>query len=158
MDQKKKRAPNFTTSEKERVITLVGKYRSVLENKKTDSISVSAKNEAWIKLTQEFNALAPNNVFRTTESLKKFWDNAKEDLRKRAGEEKRSLYKTGGGPPKYNKKPEDELMLDIVNIKTIIGLTNPYDSDFNIVDETQKKAIDESQLIEPSETDNNVCI
>lgn len=130
METKRKRAPNYSSGEKELLISLVNKYKMVIENKKTDAVMVSEKNEAWFKITQEFNSVSPNNVFRPTDSLKKYWENIKDDVRRRAGQDRTSLYKTGGGPPSPKiKKPEEDVLLGIINKKTIMGLENPFDND-----------------------------
>lgn len=68
MEQKKKRAPNYNTNEKEVLLSLVEKYKKLVENKKTDSVMVSEKNQAWFKITEKFNSVTPNNVFRPTKS------------------------------------------------------------------------------------------
>ncbi|KAK4872617.1 hypothetical protein RN001_014646 [Aquatica leii] len=91
---------------------------------------INDKKLAWFKITQEFNCVSPNNCLRDTDSLRKYYDNLKEDIRKKAGHQRRSLYKTGGGPPSPIKKDDCyDLILDIVNTKTIFGLANPCDND-----------------------------
>lgn len=125
----RKRAPNFTNSEKEALIATVAKYKGTVENKKTDATTSFEKSQAWFEITKEFNARSPDLTFRGTESLKKYWSNIKEDLRKRVGESRRSLYKTGGGPPIQSSKPEDDLIMSIVNKKVILGLSNIFDND-----------------------------
>lgn len=129
-DKKRLRAPNYSSKEKELLLSLATKYKSSIENKKTDAVSMQDKKLAWFKITQEFNCISPNNCFRPSDSLKKYYENLKEDLRKRAGHDRQSLYKTGGGPASPKKKEEyDDILLDLVNKKTIVGLNNPYDSD-----------------------------
>ncbi|KAL1436915.1 hypothetical protein MTO96_049212 [Rhipicephalus appendiculatus] len=68
----RKPAPRFTNEEKELLISLVNKYRKVIECKKTDLASVDAKTDAWKKLCVEFNAqhgVTP----RDFKQLKKCW-------------------------------------------------------------------------------------
>ncbi|KAF5280251.1 hypothetical protein FQA39_LY18074 [Lamprigera yunnana] len=90
----------------------------------------SDKKLALFKITQEFNSVSPNNCFRDSDLLRKYYDNLKEVIRKKAGQQRRSLYKTGVGPPSSIKKDNcDDLIFDIVNTKTIFGLTNPFDND-----------------------------
>lgn len=127
---KKGRAPNYNVKEKEVLLNIIMKYKGIIVNKKTDGVSVNEKKDAWLKITNEFNSISPNNVLRETNSLKKYYDSIKEDLRKRAGNEKQSCYKTGGGPPSPNSHNSgDDLVLNIVNKKTIYGLSNSYDND-----------------------------
>lgn len=109
---------------------MVASYKNVIENKQTDAVSSGDKKRIWFEITQKFNAASPNNVFRPTDSLKKYYENLKEDLRKRAGEEKKSLYKTGGGPPSPTRRLcEDDLLLDIINKKSVFGFESQFDSD-----------------------------
>nr|CAH7765791.1 unnamed protein product [Callosobruchus chinensis] len=66
----------------------------VLENKKTDSTTWRQKDEAWDKITNYFNSQTTEYA-RTKESLRKFYDILKKNLRKDVAEEKREIFKTG---------------------------------------------------------------
>lgn len=124
------RALNFTEREKNLLFSLVLKYRNVIENKKTDGTSINEKRQTWEKITKQFNSGSPGLIPRSTESLRKCYDNRKKELRKDMAKERCELYKTGGGPPPPpNSKKDEDLLLSIVNKKTIFGFENLYDGD-----------------------------
>ena len=52
----KARLSNLSAADKEYLVELVMKYKTVVENKKTDSVSGQQKEAAWKKIELEFNA------------------------------------------------------------------------------------------------------
>ncbi|KAF5271167.1 hypothetical protein FQA39_LY18840, partial [Lamprigera yunnana] len=69
------------------------------------------------------------------ESLRKFYENKKKEVRKQQAELHQNIIKTGGGPPtKIENNTTDEILLSIMNQKTVSGL--PFfvnsDSDGNL--------------------------
>lgn len=52
----KSRGYNFTERERIELINIISKYRNILDNKKTDSITNKEKKEAWRKITLDYNA------------------------------------------------------------------------------------------------------
>lgn len=126
----KKRAPIFSATEKSVLLNIIFTFKSVIENKKTDAVTWRQKDNAWNKITSQFNCQTPENHPRTKESLRKLYDNIKKNLRKDVAMEKHKIIKTGGGPlEKPNKEATTELALGILNEKTVFGLENPYDCD-----------------------------
>lgn len=125
---KRIRSNNFTLQEKELLFSLVESKKALIENKKTDALTCKDKEMAWSDITMKFNAEAPSFTPRTMESLRKFYANSKRDVRKAVGDEKKQVYLTGGGPPPKPISKGSEILLDIVNKKTIYGLNNPFDS------------------------------
>ncbi|KAI4469770.1 hypothetical protein MML48_1g19026 [Holotrichia oblita] len=123
------RSVNFTESEKEVLVLIINKYKDIVENKKTDNVSNSEKTTAWQNIAKEFNSQSPNFVTRSVESLKKYYDNLKKGMRKRAARERSEMYKTGGGKADTNISKGDELLLSLINKKTIYGYESPWDSD-----------------------------
>jgi len=66
----------FTGFEKELLISLVSSKIKILEDKKNDAGSIAVKQEAWIKLSENFNSHA--DVRRcSAQQLKKCWMNIK---------------------------------------------------------------------------------
>ncbi|KAI4468480.1 myb/sant-like dna-binding domain [Holotrichia oblita] len=100
------RSVNFTESEKEVLVLIINKYKDIVENKKTDNVSNSEKTTAWQNIAKEFNR-----------------------MRKRAARERSEMYKTGGGKADTNISKGDELLLSLINKKTIYGYESPWDSD-----------------------------
>nr|CAI5832607.1 unnamed protein product [Callosobruchus analis] len=77
---------------------------------------------------------------RSKEALKKYYDNIKKTVRKEVADEKREMFKTGGGTVQYVSNPVKELALGLMNVKTVKGLSNEFDSDAveNIYDDEDK--------------------
>lgn len=62
--------------------------------------------------------------------IKSKYDNLKTRTRKEVAKEKAYLRGTGGGPAvKKELDPIIEATLNIINIKTVVGLSNMFDSD-----------------------------
>ncbi|CAI6343360.1 unnamed protein product [Macrosiphum euphorbiae] len=93
----KKRTTNFTSSEEELLITLVKKYKSVLECLKTDAVNAKMKKNAWSKIEREFNSQSIETP-RTADILKNKYINLKRKVKKQYADEKVYHRGTGGGP------------------------------------------------------------
>jgi len=70
----RKKSPNFTNNEKIKLIELIERNKSIIENKKTDNVNTKDKEKYWIKITKEFNSNCIS-VYRDVGSLKNCWDN-----------------------------------------------------------------------------------
>uniref|UniRef100_A0A8D9E948 Regulatory protein zeste n=1 Tax=Cacopsylla melanoneura TaxID=428564 RepID=A0A8D9E948_9HEMI len=129
-------------SDKEYLSELVVKYKDKIENKKVDAISNAEKKEAWDELRREFNA--QGGTQRTTEELKRSWENAKAKRRKEIICEKQLRLKTGGGT--YTSPPDTESTIpeldSLLGTNLDIELTNYKDSDG-----VQLKAINSSVIL-----------
>ncbi|KAG5873421.1 hypothetical protein JTB14_015921 [Gonioctena quinquepunctata] len=90
------------------------------------------KDEAWNEICAVFNSNCPGNYPRNEESLKKFFDNIKKNVRKELAAERKEVVKTGGGnsESKLGRDPTIDLALNIMNKKTVYGLVNHFDSDY----------------------------
>jgi len=120
--KKKARSANYTPEEKATLINIISKYKNTIESKKTDKVTWKDKNDTWETIINEFNAVAPNRTYRTTDSLKKFYENIKKKTRKMAAQEKMKLFKTGGGRPVHKVlDPMHESILTLINSKTVKG-------------------------------------
>lgn len=129
-NERKKRSANFTHNETMLLMSLISDFKNIIENKKTDGVSVQEKNHTWKKITAAFNSVCPESRYRTMESLKKLYDNKKRDTRKEKAEERKEILLTGGGVPKKTiKDPTQDLILSIVDPLTVIGGTSYYGSD-----------------------------
>ncbi|GLV46111.1 uncharacterized protein CBL_07178, partial [Carabus blaptoides fortunei] len=150
----KKRNANYTTDERILLLNLVNKYKKIIENKKTDAISVKQKNEIWSKKEKEFNTEAPNNVYRNDDSLHKYYINLKKNTREKVANIKTQQYKTGGGVSEIrDDDPAFDLTLSLINDKTVYGLRNEFDSD-NITDIPTSR--NEITVSSPSTENNGV--
>ena len=58
MDEKKrKRSSNFSKFEGEVLVDLAMKYKHIIENKRTDGVTIKKKSETWMKIQNEFNSV-----------------------------------------------------------------------------------------------------
>nr|AHN53441.1 Myb/SANT-like DNA-binding domain [Nuttalliella namaqua] len=88
------RASYISDEEKNVLIELVGKYKTIIENKKSDAVSLNAKNKAWQKLSTEYNSVHGVRP-RDVKQLRKTWDNLKTKWKKEQAKEKRCRMATG---------------------------------------------------------------
>ncbi|XP_036148800.1 myb/SANT-like DNA-binding domain-containing protein 3 isoform X1 [Monomorium pharaonis] len=125
--KKRERLPNFSNTEKLKVIELIEKYKNIIENKKTDNINLKEKEKCWLNISKEYNS-SNNSVYRDVASLKSCWDNLKKKTRKHYAEIRNEVFKTGGGKMNINDDPIAERIKSIIQ-PSIEGLTNNFDSD-----------------------------
>ncbi|KAJ8953498.1 hypothetical protein NQ318_023619 [Aromia moschata] len=112
------------------ILNTAAKYKDILENKRTDNITCQQKNKIWEEITRDLNAKVPSGCYRSMQCLKRLYENEMKRARKVVAEDKKKINLTGGGPPTGIKKdPCHELILPIVNNKTVYGLNNPFDGD-----------------------------
>ncbi|XP_075727055.1 uncharacterized protein LOC142768794 [Rhipicephalus microplus] len=117
----------FSEDEKDLVQDLVLKYKAVIENKRTDAMSINAKTKAWEKLCTDFNC-RPFVRPRDVKQLKKLWDNMKQRWKREKAKQIRDVLTTGGGPP---PPPMDERLAQIEGIVPHLTtrVPNHFDSD-----------------------------
>lgn len=81
MTEKRKRSPNWLLSEKSLLLELVEKHFSVVENKKTDGVTMKQKLAEWDVISHEYNSQT-NHCSRSAENLKTHWESLKKTARK----------------------------------------------------------------------------
>lgn len=91
---KRKREPTFTNNEKRNLILLVEKHFAIIECKKTDALSSRAKNNEWLLIGNQFNAIT-DHIPRDTPSLKTLWDNLKKKAKQTMTVINSNRYATG---------------------------------------------------------------
>jgi len=73
---KRARCANLTVGERSLLIDLVISHFDIIENKQTDAVTISKKNQTWRVLTAQFNTHS-GLMNRTKENLKAAWENMK---------------------------------------------------------------------------------
>ncbi|XP_069671018.1 myb/SANT-like DNA-binding domain-containing protein 3 [Periplaneta americana] len=110
----------FTAEEKMYINELASRYQDVVENKKSDVVSVSAKRRKWTEIASEFN-LNSKHSKRTPQQIKKCWENMKTKRKLELAQEKRQRMSAGGWVfPELIAKDDhetDDVMLDTTDIK-----------------------------------------
>lgn len=129
-EPKQRRSENFTKDEKDVLITCVERHKGVLENKRTDLVTVKEKEDCWKVLAIEFNNEFPSRK-RTGAQLKQCWKNIKSVTKKEAASVRRSRFLTGGGPPTSPLNDLDGRVLAIVP-EQIHPLSNNVDCDADV--------------------------
>ncbi|KAK9694321.1 Myb/SANT-like DNA-binding domain [Popillia japonica] len=82
------RSANFTERKKQVLLSIVNKYKHIIENKKPDIVSNNDKTTTWLNIAEEFNSQSPNFVTRSVQSLRKYYEHLKKSIKK-------ELQKTG---------------------------------------------------------------
>ena len=63
---KRERAPNCSAYENSILLDLLDKYKSKIENKKTDGMSLKKKKNSWKELSGEFNCVSGMSIQNKT--------------------------------------------------------------------------------------------
>ena len=71
------RTPNFTLAEKDVLLDIVGEFKAVIENKKTDHVSTDQKVAAWREIAEKYNEAVYFGAQRSAKQLENCWKNAK---------------------------------------------------------------------------------
>ncbi|XP_069694751.1 myb/SANT-like DNA-binding domain-containing protein 3 [Periplaneta americana] len=91
-----KRGKNFDDFEKNFLIELIADYKHIIENKKTDSVTVRTENKAWEEIAIKYNASCRTGP-RSAKQLHALYNCMKKAARKDLNRDKMERYKTGGG-------------------------------------------------------------
>lgn len=127
MAEQKKRI-NFSRDELALLKRLVLE-RPIIEKKMHDQKTEDLRKKAWKELLIEFNS-AGLNTQRNVEQLKGAWKRVKRDYKSQKAEERRSKFRTGGGPPspQHEQDPEmDELLIDQEPLQNIPDDDDDFD-------------------------------
>ena len=100
----------------------------IIEDKRTDSVTLETKEETWVILAERFNGSTGIKEARDKSQLKACWKNLKAKAKKDAAEERRGMFKTGGGPPPMITDPLSKKIINMIP-QQISPLPNPYDDD-----------------------------
>ncbi|XP_077512606.1 uncharacterized protein LOC144123698 [Amblyomma americanum] len=128
MEKTEKGKINFSKVERDLLLDLVDKHKAVLENKRTDAVSVARKRKEWELIETQFNS-SHNVSPRTWLQLKKCWENWKNKWRKAKADDNREIFKTGGGSAAPSQLTEDLQRVGSVASHMGVRLANPFDSD-----------------------------
>ncbi|KAG5871442.1 hypothetical protein JTB14_027447 [Gonioctena quinquepunctata] len=129
MESGKKRSANYTTAEESLLVLLVKKYKHIIENKKTDTTTMTQQNDVWIKIEKEFNGES-GQIYRNALVLKKKYENIKERTKKKIADEKCFRKVTGGGPDEtFQFNTLDSNVMELLGDARIAGLPAQFGSD-----------------------------
>lgn len=172
MSSKRDRSKNFTPDEEEMLVNLANKYKTVLENKKSDSQTGFQKKEVWNKIAVEYNVVCPRCVSRllfcytmqsfdcfdnfqerTAIVLRNKYDNIKKSIRQKAAKERSERLATGGGraPEPSTQRSEALSELEETISLSVKGHESNFDDDAPPLDtnpsEINENIIEETEYI-----------
>lgn len=102
MSSSKPRCPNFTPREQQKLLDIVEQYVTIIENKRTNTVTVKEKMQTWEIIAQRFNS-APDTTCREARQLRRCYENLKKRSRKVVAQQRAETIRTGGGgrdPPR----------------------------------------------------------
>lgn len=124
------RSCNFTSHEEDLLVSLVEKYSSVVESKKTNAVTWSQKRDMWDKIASEFQKQC--ETYRTVSNLKAKYENLKKKTKQTMASARKEIYLTGGGTNTIQVTNMDERVAAIMGTSAC-GLTNEVDSDKGVI-------------------------
>ena len=156
LKNQKQRSKNFAKEHKSFLIERIHQKKDIIENQNKTPKTVKERSEEWTLITEEFNLRFPSAI-RTKCQLVNFWKRCKISAKKEASQAKKSVKKTGGGPPGKSVGAESSMVLDSIG-KDADPLTNSFDDDASIESsgsETEEMEYDDdSDTTGPSTTGN----
>ena len=94
---------------------LMEDFGIIIEDKRTDSVTLEKKEETWVMLASErFNGSTGIKEVRDKSQLKACWKNLKAKAKKDAAEERSGMFKTGGEPPPMITDPLSEKIINMI--------------------------------------------
>lgn len=125
-----KRATNFTAVEETLLVQLVKKYVKEIECCQTDTNTNKIRSDAWRKIGTEFNSKSLEN-YRDVLVLKNKYGNLKKRSKKNFAEQRKSLYKTGGGKMEPFVETELDNDMRVIIGAQMTGFPSFNDDDFS---------------------------
>lgn len=114
------RGKNFTEQDKDEFLCLLVDFRSVIDDKKTDTVTVKRKKEIWEQICTKFNLVSQSGT-RTVKQLKSLYDNLKQKARK----EKDQINKSDDDAFHHNLAVQSQNILSSLSDR-IQPIQNPY--------------------------------
>jgi len=121
------RSCNFSLFEKDLAFSLIDAKKELLESKKTDSVALMNKKQAWADLADQFNAVTGVSK-RSGPQLQCWWDKQKKRARRNIADNRVKIFATGGGPHTSSSDTWDDKVASIA-ASTFFPLQNDFDSD-----------------------------
>jgi hypothetical protein len=124
---REKRRPNFTSDEIQTLAASVRKRKAIIDAKQTGPTGAAVKEMTWQTITQEVGAAS--GISRTSEEVKKKWAAIKTATKSKVATNRKSVKKTGGGPPEDLKLTSvEENVLDLIGKEAVEGVDGGMDT------------------------------
>ncbi|CAH1099108.1 unnamed protein product [Psylliodes chrysocephalus] len=154
MEKEIKRCANFTSREKDILLSLVQKYFKCLENKKNNAVFNKQKQECWEKLAWEFNS-SQTSGFRTGMQLKSLYEQMKKLAKQHKSDEKLEVFKTGGGNYTSKVTSQDEKVLSMLE-ENFFTIPNNFDS--NAAENVAGPSRIQPMMVDIEDTNENIMV
>ncbi|XP_078309407.1 nuclear apoptosis-inducing factor 1-like [Crassostrea virginica] len=123
----KKRKPNWSERELTVLAEATTPRMKFLKAKFSPSLTSERKQEFWKEIADEVNSTTL--VSRTVDEIKKKWADIQSLTKKKEGERRRSMSKTGGGPaPEFYFKEWEKVVLQSLSDIAIEGIACGVDT------------------------------
>ncbi|KAK4879804.1 hypothetical protein RN001_007950 [Aquatica leii] len=113
-------------------LPVTSKYSDIIDNKKTDGVTLAKKKLAWEEIAVNFNCQNQNGN-RSAKQLHDLYDNLKRTARVNLQCDKKNAYKTGGGTFIKKSTPLDQKIVTTLKPQ-FTPLPNRYDSSTSYID------------------------
>ncbi|XP_032682474.1 myb/SANT-like DNA-binding domain-containing protein 3 [Odontomachus brunneus] len=110
---------HYTPAEKNVFLQILGKYKHIIECKRSCADTLRNKEAAWKEICDEFNNSSLIVQDRTVQQLKKLWNNLKQIQRDALTREKQARFATGGGPEELSTDIDPDIAMIAPNLMTI---------------------------------------
>ncbi|CAH1111432.1 unnamed protein product [Psylliodes chrysocephalus] len=137
MNTQPKRGSNFSKDEEYLLISLVAKYKSIIELKATNAVTWKKKHNKWIQIEKEFNSNCGLNGRKSVKMLKEKYINLKKKTKKKISKNKLNINLTGGGPITQEVLSEVDAAISDLLEQQVTGLPSIFDSDKDIISHSQ---------------------
>ena len=126
--EKKQRKAKFNDRELEVLVDNVSIHYKVISAKFSDVLTNRHKTDAWKKITESVNAVGTSA--RTVEEIRRKRDDLKSRTKKKAGDQKRDLNKTGAGEASEDLDLSDieHKIIDLIGNTVVFGIAGGLDT------------------------------
>lgn len=126
MSDERKRKPRFSEREVDIMVERIYENADILFSRFSDTLTSKKKKIAWGSIVESVNATS--FVHRTTEEVKKKWEDLKRVVKRRAAEVRKDRSRTGGGPSSVEPlSSTEELVVSLLGEARIYGLADGVD-------------------------------
>ncbi|KAL4705719.1 hypothetical protein ACJJTC_019782 [Scirpophaga incertulas] len=132
MDQKNSGKKFASVEQKLRLIQLLEADPQLKSGKFSNIFTKSEAKKRWINITEELNSLTGTK--KTWEEWRKTWQDRKANAKKKFSNLRRQANLTGGGPPAGPSTLEDELIINSLDLESLVGHTDCQESPAIFID------------------------
>ncbi|XP_064095548.1 uncharacterized protein LOC135207615 [Macrobrachium nipponense] len=128
------RALPVADSQRLMLLNLIKEHESVINDRSTGSRTLERKRQAWQEITLKFNAMYPDQPPRSSKQVKRCFDHVKRKVKQEDAAVKKTLCRTGGGPPPDLRNHSEEFVIaaslmteELVMDKDVLETFHPVD-------------------------------